>query len=125
MDIEKLSDFDLAYLEGLVEKCAEAGVDPELLLEKAGQLGNMWTNLASKTPVGRAAGALGRATAGIQPQDIRRAWTSLATKTPVGRAAGWLGKATAGVQPQDVKRVAGNVGRFGLGSSISRLMGRQ
>lgn len=34
MDIEKLSDYDLAYLEGLVEKCAEIGVDPELLLEK-------------------------------------------------------------------------------------------
>ena len=34
MDISKLSDADLAYVEGFVQKCAEAGVDPEQLLVK-------------------------------------------------------------------------------------------
>lgn len=34
MDITKLSNADLAYIEGFVQKCAEHGVDPEQLLEK-------------------------------------------------------------------------------------------
>ena len=34
MDITKLTDQDLAYIEGFVQKCAEHGVDPEQLLEK-------------------------------------------------------------------------------------------
>lgn len=34
MDITKLSDADLAYIEGFAQKCAEHGIDPEQLLEK-------------------------------------------------------------------------------------------
>lgn len=34
MDITKLTDQDLAYIEGFVQKCAEHGVDPEQVLEK-------------------------------------------------------------------------------------------
>jgi hypothetical protein len=40
MDITKLSNADLAYLEGFIKSCADKGVDPEVLLEKMSGIGS-------------------------------------------------------------------------------------
>ena len=34
MKLEEMSNLDLAYLEGFVQKCGEADVDPELFLQQ-------------------------------------------------------------------------------------------
>lgn len=39
MDITKLTDADLAYMEGFVQKCAELGLDPEDMLKGAAECG--------------------------------------------------------------------------------------
>lgn len=102
MDITKLTDSDLSYMEGFVAKCAELGIDPEQALKEAcGKCGcGKSKPKAGKKPFGGKAAPL----FGKKAQDV-------------------LGQPDAAQEPQK-KTVLGGVGKGALaGAGIGAALG--
>lgn len=91
VDEKEGTSLDPGYVEGFIGRCDDIGIDPEELLKQSQLLGN----IGARTGVGQLAGALGRATSGIQGQDVKRVAGSMSKG--LGGLAGNAGKGLSGL----------------------------